>query len=401
MRSRNLSAQRLNHVAERETEDWQNGGFGLYLHWPFCQSKCPYCDFNSHVSAQIDQSDWAKAYALELDRVAAQTKGRILQSVYFGGGTPSLMEPHLVDSILDRVRANWSLANDIEITLEANPTSVEISKFQDFRSAGVNRVSLGVQSLRDIDLQRLGRLHSGKEARSALEIAQKTFDRTSFDLIYARQDQTIEDWEAELREAIDLCKGHLSLYQLTIEQGTAFGDRYNAGKLRGLPDEDVSTDMYELTQSVCSDVGLNAYEVSNHAVSGHESIHNRIYWNYGDYIGIGPGAHGRLTLEGQKFATTARYNPTKWLESVLARDGQAEKREALDLDTQAIEYLMMGLRVSEGIDIGRFDFLQATDIKMKYSDLAGDGFLSLNENNLRATQKGRPLLNAILRTLLP
>ncbi|MEM8539192.1 MAG: radical SAM family heme chaperone HemW, partial [Pseudomonadota bacterium] len=273
-------------------EDWEYGGFGLYLHWPFCEAKCPYCDFNSHVVRSIDQQAWADAYLSEIDRIGTETDGRVLRSVFFGGGTPSLMAPEIVDAILTRVRATWPIANDIEITLEANPTSVEAGRFAAFRDAGVNRVSMGVQALNDKDLRALGRLHTAAEAMLAFDIARNVFDRVSFDLIYARQGQSLSAWRNELNAALSLAVDHLSLYQLTIEEGTAFGARYAAGKLRDLPDDDLSADMYALTQEVCAARGFDGYEVSNHARQGAESAHNQIYWRYGDYAGIGPGAHG-------------------------------------------------------------------------------------------------------------
>ena len=251
-------------------EDWRNGGFGLYVHWPFCQSKCPYCDFNSHVAANVDQTRWQIAYLGEIDRVGAETKGRVLNSVFFGGGTPSLMEPGLVAAILDRVAETWTIANDIEITLEANPGSVEAGRFQGYRSAGVNRLSMGFQALNDVDLRRLGRLHSVADGWAALDIAHRSFDRVSFDLIYARQDQTLDAWRIELTEALSRAADHLSLYQLTIEDGTAFGDRLGKGGLRGLPDENLGADFYELTQELCEAAGYPAYEISNHAPAGSE-----------------------------------------------------------------------------------------------------------------------------------
>ena len=274
------------------------GGFGLYLHWPFCQSKCPYCDFNSHVASEVDQGRWLRAYLAEIDRSLAETRGRLLQSVFFGGGTPSLMAPATVAAILERIRRSWTVANDWEVTLEANPGSVEAGKFLGFRDAGVNRLSMGLQALNDADLKRLGRLHSVAEAERALDIARQHFERVSFDLIYARQDQTPEAWRAELGRALAMTADHLSLYQLTIEDGTAFGDRHARGKLRGLPDEDRSVALYDITQELCDAAGLPAYEVSNHAGSDAQSRHNLIYWRGGDYVGIGPGAHGRLSLGG-------------------------------------------------------------------------------------------------------
>lgn len=382
-------------------EDWQNGGFGLYFHWPFCQSKCPYCDFNSHVSGAVDQEAWGAAFLSEIDRVSAETSGRLVQSIYFGGGTPSLMEPSLVGKILDRVRLRWSLSNDVEITLEANPSSVEIAKFRDFRATGVNRVSLGVQSLREDDLRRLGRLHSVTDAKRAIDVAQSVFDRTSFDLIYARQDQTLADWECELAEGLALANGHLSLYQLTIEQGTAFGDRYNAGKLRGLPNDDLGADMYFLTQDMTSAAGLPAYEVSNHARTGMESRHNQIYWRYGDYAGIGPGAHARLTVDGQKFAIDTPLAPNKWLAQVNETGHGENTRTALSKQDQALEYLMMGLRIGDGVTLSRITCLLDDVFYNKIKYLVDDGLIETDNGRLIVTRDGRPLINAIVKDLLP
>ena len=291
------------------SEDWRHGGFGLYIHWPFCEAKCPYCDFNSYVSPDIDDNVWEAALIAELDRHAELTQGRLLNSIFFGGGTPSLMPPAMVGNLIARALEHWVPANDIEITLEANPSSVEASRFAGFQAAGVNRISMGIQALNDPDLKRLGRLHSVSEAMTALKIAKKSFGRVSFDLIYARQDQLLSQWHKELDEAILLSDGHLSLYQLTIEPGTAFGFRAEAGKLRGLPDENLSADMFDLTNEVCAAAGLQAYEVSNYATKGLESRHNIIYWRGGDYIGIGPGAHGRLTSSGQRVATQTALAP--------------------------------------------------------------------------------------------
>ncbi|MCL4155215.1 UNVERIFIED_CONTAM: hypothetical protein GTU68_030977, partial [Idotea baltica] len=267
---------------------------GVYIHWPFCQAKCPYCDFNSHVSSNVDQTAWVRAYLSELDRLAELTPNRIVSTVFFGGGTPSLMLPDTVAAIIERVRQNWRCTNDIEVNLEANPTSVEASRFRGFQQAGVNRISMGIQALNDQDLKLLGRLHSVAEAQKAFDIARNIFDRVSFDLIYARQNQSAAEWEAELTQALGMAVDHLSLYQLTIEEGTAFGDRFARGGLRGLPTDDLSADLYELTQSITSDHGFSAYEVSNHAKTGQESRHNLVYWRGGDYVGVGPGAHGRF-----------------------------------------------------------------------------------------------------------
>lgn len=383
------------------SEDWKNGGFGIYLHWPFCEAKCPYCDFNSHVARSIDQGRWARAYLSEIDRIAEQTKGRLLNSVFFGGGTPSLMSPDTVAVILDRVRDRWLPANDIEITLEANPSSVEAGRFRGYADAGVNRVSMGIQALNDRDLKRLGRIHTADDARRAFDVARSVFDRVSFDMIYARQDQTLADWRVELTEALSMAVDHLSLYQLTIEAGTAFGDRYKAGKLRGLPEDDAAADMYEATQEICAAHDMPAYEVSNHARGGAESRHNLIYWRYGDYIGIGPGAHGRLTLAGQKYATETDLIPDRWL--AAAESGRGESARAIvSPQDMAGEYLMMGLRINEGIDLARYAALAGMPLKEEsLADLADLGMVVTKKGRLIATPAGRLVLNAVIERLLP
>jgi oxygen-independent coproporphyrinogen-3 oxidase len=382
------------------TEDWEHGGFGLYIHWPFCQAKCPYCDFNSHVVREIDQTVWRDAYISEIRRTAAETQGRVLRSVFFGGGTPSMMDPDLVDAILRDVRAAWPAANDIEITLEANPTSVEAGRFRGYRDAGVNRISMGVQALNDRDLKALGRLHSASEAMAAFGVARSVFDRVSFDLIYARQDQTVSAWEAELKQALNLAIDHVSLYQLTIEDGTAFGDRYAAGKLRGLPDEDRATEMYEVTQDITIDAGYHTYEVSNHAKPEQESRHNLLYWHYGDYIGIGPGAHGRVTIDGQRFATEAPLGPFDWLKAVRKIGSGEAVRSALTLPDQTSELLLMGLRVTEGVSLSRLQALSNGCYDKNINGLRDLGMIETDNEHLRVTQKGRPLLNAVLSQLL-
>ena len=385
----------------REVEDWRHGGFGLYVHWPFCQSKCPYCDFNSHVAARVDQRVWAEALVQHVDAWASALPGRVLSSIFFGGGTPSLMEPETVASVIDAARRNWVFANDIEITLEANPTSVEARRFRGYARAGVNRVSLGVQALEDDALRRLGRRHSVAEALAALEIARETFNRVSFDLIYARQDQSLKAWEAELKRALSLGPDHLSLYQLTIEEGTAFGDRYKAGKLGGLPDEDLGADLFDLTQDLCSSAGMPAYEVSNHAASGEESRHNLIYWRYGDYVGIGPGAHGRVTVNAQRRATITPRQPEAWL-AWSGRDGVIlEEAEALSGADQATEYLLMSLRLAEGSDLVRYGALGGVALNPQVvRSLCDEGLLWSDGARVGATARGRPLLNGILRRLL-
>ena len=381
-------------------EDWQNGGFGLYIHWPFCAAKCPYCDFNSHVSRQIDHSAWRDAYLLELKRAAVETKGRVLHSVFFGGGTPSLMNPEVVGDIIAAIKTHWPTANDMEITLEANPGSVEAGRFVAFRDAGINRISMGVQALNDDDLRRLGRIHSASEARAAFDIARSTFDRVSFDLIYGRQNQTLPDWESELKQALNMAIDHLSLYQLTVEQGTAFGDRYNAGKLSGLPDDDLGADMYEATQDICGAAGMPAYEVSNHARDGAQSRHNLIYWRYGDYVGIGPGAHGRLTLNGNRTATEAYSNPKKWLDQSML--GAAEKpRQHLTTNDQASELLLMGLRLKEGISVSRYEALAGKSLDQNaVQELTELGFVSASKERLIVLDQGFMVLNGVLRKLL-
>lgn len=381
-------------------EDWEHGGFGLYIHWPFCQAKCPYCDFNSHVVAKIDQKAWQSAYLSEIERVGAKTEGRVLRSVFFGGGTPSLMDPAVVDAILTKVRATWPIANDIEVTLEANPTSVEAGRFQGYRDAGVNRVSMGIQALNDRDLKALGRLHTASEAMAAFEIARGAFDRVSFDLIYARQGQSVQAWETELKQALTLAVDHLSLYQLTIEEGTAFGDRFAAGKLRDLPDDDRAADMFALTQGICSNAGFQSYEVSNHARPGCESIHNKIYWRYGDYAGIGPGAHGRLTINGQRFATEAPRGPTAWLSQVQKLGSGELVHDALSIDDQFAEFLLMGMRLCDGVSLSRFSQLREEKYLNKINGLIHIDMVEMDTKHLRLTPKGYPLMNAVLRALL-
>ncbi len=383
-------------------DDWRHRGFGLYIHWPFCAAKCPYCDFNSHVAAQIDMARWRQAYLAELDRYAEETPERLLNSVYFGGGTPSLMDPALVTALLDRISKLWPQANDLEVTLEANPSSVEAARFQAYREAGVNRVSLGVQALNDADLRKLGRLHDLGQALQAIDIARNTFSRMNFDLIYARQDQSLDDWSAELTRALSFAPDHLSLYQLTIEDGTAFGDRFRRGKLAGLPGEDLAADMYFLTQELCEAAGLPAYEVSNHAKPGEESRHNLIYWRGGDYIGIGPGAHGRLTLSGQRHATWTELSPQKWLGTVETGQRGEAGRDALAAKDHAGEYLMMSLRTAEGTDLARYRQIAGADLSTEsVSDLAELGLIRLESGRLIATPQGRAVLNAIITELLP
>ncbi|MBQ0716118.1 coproporphyrinogen III oxidase [Sulfitobacter sp. M220] len=382
------------------TEDWRQGGFGLYIHWPFCEAKCPYCDFNSHVSRSIDQRAWRDAYLSELERGAAETQGRVLNAVFFGGGTPSLMDPDVVADVIAAIRRLWPTANDLEITLEANPGSVEADRFAAFRQAGVNRISMGIQALNDADLKRLGRIHTIAEGLAAFDIARTTFDRVSFDLIYGRQNQTLADWQTELKQALSLAIDHMSLYQLTIEQGTAFGDRYAVGKLRGLPTDDLGADMYAATQDICGEMGMPSYEVSNHARDGAQSRHNLIYWRYGDYLGIGPGAHGRLTQNGNRFATECFSNPKRWLDASVS--GATEKpRELLTTEDQGSEFLMMGLRLKEGVDLRRYEALAGAPLSTKkITQMQDIGMISRVQDQLFVTDQGFMVLNAILAELL-
>lgn len=383
------------------TENWQAGGFGLYVHWPFCEAKCPYCDFNSHVVANVDQSRWADALVREIRRAGERTPGRVLGSIFFGGGTPSLMVPDTVDAVLRAAEETWTWANDIEISLEANPRSVEAAKFAGFAAAGVNRLSLGVQSLRDPDLRRLGRLHSAAEARDAFTIARQCFSKVSFDLIYARENQSLEEWRAELEEALDLAVDHLSLYQLTIEEGTAFWARRGNGGLAGLPDEDLSADMYELTQDMCAAAGFDGYEISNHARGGAVSRHNLTYWRYGDWVGVGPGAHGRLSFGSARVATEGALAPGQWLSHAMSDSG-AVRENQLDPRDIVGEYIMMGMRISEGLDVGRLsDYCDTADMLREIDHLIDEGALWRTGNVVGVTPTARLVLNAVIRRLMP
>ena len=372
-------------------------GFGLYVHWPFCQAKCPYCDFNSHVVADVQQNLWRDALVAEIKRYAVELDSPVLDSIFFGGGTPSLMPPDTVATVVETARSCWRSSNNVEITLEANPTSVEAHRFRDFRGAGVNRVSVGVQALNDADLKALGRLHGVAEAKSAFEIARKVFPRVSFDLIYARQNQSLHDWADELSEALAMAADHLSLYQLTIEDGTAFGDRFSRGLLRGLPNEDLAADMFELTQEKTEAAGYLAYETSNHARSGAESKHNLIYWKSGDWVGVGPGAHGRFSQNGKRVATETYLAPAEWLNAVRhSGSGESSRRKLGDREALE-ESLMMGLRLHNGVSV---DVINALKVNDKVDFLQTEGLVAISNNNLRTTKKGRPLLNAILRDLI-
>jgi putative oxygen-independent coproporphyrinogen III oxidase len=377
----------------------------LYIHWPFCKSKCPYCDFNSHVRDGVEQARWRQALLADLDHVAAKTAGRRVTSIFFGGGTPSLMAPETVARLIERVAARWRLAGDVEVTLEANPTSVEAGTFDALRQAGINRLSLGVQALDDRALRFLGRGHDAAEALRAIECARQNFRRFSFDLIYARPGQDLTQWLPELDRAIGLAGDHLSLYQLTIEAGTAFATAFARGDF-ALPDDEEAGALYEATQARLAAAGLAGYEISNHARPGGESRHNLTYWRYGDYAGIGPGAHGRLTLDGRKFATRQRRAPETWLAAVERHGHGGEERLLLAPKERRQEMLMMGLRLAEGVDRARFAAETGGAIEtaldaQALADLAEGGFVVLDQQGLRATAAGRQRLNAVLAALLP
>ena len=374
------------------------------MHWPFCRAKCPYCDFNSHVRSAVDHGRWAEALVRELDHFAELTPGRSLSSIFFGGGTPSLMEPATVAAVIERAQQRWPCAPDIEITLEANPTSVEADRFRGFRAAGVNRVSLGVQALNDQDLALLGREHGAAEALAAVALAARVFPRHSFDLIYARPGQSPEDWRAELARALDHANGHLSVYQLTIEPGTRFHTLVQQGALHPL-DQDRQGALYELTQAVLDEAGLPAYEISNHARAGQESRHNLVYWRYGEYVGIGPGAHGRLLLDGVRTATRTRRLPERWLAAVEGHGHGEEPREPVAAESQLIELLMMGLRLREGVPLARIEAIAGRPWRdgLDPAGLAralAAGWLVLSDERLAATATGRQRLDGVLRALV-
>ncbi|MGE7370083.1 radical SAM family heme chaperone HemW [Neorhizobium sp. NPDC001467] len=376
-------------------------GFGIYVHWPFCAAKCPYCDFNSHVRHQpVDQERFTAAFLKEMAWMRQMSGPKTVTSVFLGGGTPSLMHPTTVAAILDGIARHWHMPNGIEITMEANPSSVEAERFRGYRAGGVNRVSLGVQALNDRDLKFLGRLHDVEDALKAIKLARDIFPRMSFDLIYARPKQTVAEWEAELRQAIDHAVDHLSLYQLTIEEGTPFYGLHKAGKLI-VPDGDQSADLYEATQEITARFGMPAYEVSNHAVPGAESRHNLTYWRYGDYAGIGPGAHGRLTRGSYKVATATERKPEAWLDLVEAQGHGMVEQEMLGYDEMADELLLMGLRLTEGVDLARWSQLSGRDPNPEREQtLLEHGFIErIGNSRLRCTPSGMLILDAVVADL--
>lgn len=380
--------------------DAQNA-FGVYVHWPFCLSKCPYCDFNSHVRhTAIDEERFARAFAREIATTAARAPGRTVTSIFFGGGTPSLMKPQTVGTILDAIGHHWTIDSDVEVSLEANPTSVEATRFAGYRAAGVNRVSLGVQALDDTSLKALGRMHTAREALDAVAIARRSFDRYSFDLIYARPGQSAEAWTQELKVAISEAAEHLSLYQLTIEEGTPFFGLHRAGKLK-TPDEDLARALYDVTQDVCAAHGLPSYEISNHARPGAECRHNLVYWRGQEYAGIGPGAHGRLDIGGIRHATATDKRPEAWLTRVEEDGHGIASEDLLDSEQRADEFLLMGLRLAEGIDPQRYAALAGRPLDPhRIAALKDDGAIVTDDNGrLRVTQDGFPLLDAVVADL--
>lgn len=375
--------------------------FGIYLHWPFCLSKCPYCDFNSHVAERIDQAAWRAALLRELDEGADRTAGRTVTSVFFGGGTPSLMDPATTAALIERIGQRWSLADDIEITLEANPGTVDAERFREIRAAGVNRLSMGLQALDDSQLKFLGRVHDSAQAVKAVELARATFPRISFDLIYARPGQSLDQWRAELVRAISMAADHLSLYQLTIEPGTAFHPMAARGDFV-MPDDDHAAALFELTQEVTEAAGLPAYEISNHARPGAECRHNLLYWQGDDFLGIGPGAHGRLTGADGRTTTHRRHRaPEIWRGMVTERGEGTAESGTLPAEDRITELVMMGLRLTEGLSLAKFPGLEARLDAEGLAEMIGEGFLDRQGDFLRATTKGRLLLNRVIERVLP
>ena len=375
--------------------------FGVYVHWPFCAAKCPYCDFNSHVRTAIDEDGWVDGIVCELEWTAEnQTARPVVETIFFGGGTPSLMTGAAVGRVVQKIAALWPMANDVEITLEANPASADAARFADYRAAGVNRASLGVQALNDPDLKKLGRLHDVAEAKAALAMAMATFERVSLDLIYARPDQSDAAWRDELKQALSFGTDHLSLYQLTIEPETPYALLHRNGQLK-IPDEDLAAGLYEATQELTEAAGLPAYEVSNHARRGQESRHNLIYWRYGDYAGVGPGAHGRLDLNGRRTATAAIKLPERWRDAVMKIGHGFADRTPISNEEAAREHLLMNLRLSEGLDLAGYQKRWGRGLEAaKIAALASEGFVERQGERLTATPKGRLLLNRVIEELL-
>jgi oxygen-independent coproporphyrinogen-3 oxidase len=375
--------------------------FGVYVHWPFCAAKCPYCDFNSHVRAAIDEDGWVDGILAELDWVAGnQTERPVVETIFFGGGTPSLMAGKSVGRVLQKIAALWPMGNDVEITLEANPASADAARFADYRAAGVNRVSLGVQALNDADLKKLGRLHDVAEAKAALGMAMRQFSRVSLDLIYARPDQSDAAWRAELKQALAFGTDHLSLYQLTIEPETPYALLHRNGQLQ-IPGEDLAAGLYETTQELTEAAGLPAYEISNHARPGQESRHNLIYWRYGDYAGVGPGAHGRINLGGRRTATAAIKLPERWRDTVAKTGHGFSELTPVPDEEAAREHLLMNLRLAEGLDLAAYEKRWNTGLDAaKIAAMVDQGFVAQDGERLTATPGGRLLLNRVIEELL-
>lgn len=387
------------------TENPRPQGAALYIHWPFCKKKCPYCDFNSHVREGVDQAAWRDALKREMGYWHARAPEKTITSIFFGGGTPSLMPPETVAALIEEARKLWGLATECEITLEANPTSVEAAKFAELKAAGVNRVSLGVQSLRPESLKFLGREHSVSEALDAVALAAKTFDRYSFDLIYALPNQTLEGWEKELKEALHYARGHLSLYQLTIEENTAFHHAYHVGKSFQLPEDSLAAELYTRTQEIMDAAGLPAYEISNHAAAGQESRHNLSYWQSDSYFGIGPGAHGRVDISTQRIAARTQKSPERWLNAAQQIGHGVEEELALSLEERAEEWVLMGLRLIEGMSMERLPADIAAWLRQRWADgrlakLSGEGLLEVSDTHITATPRGMLVLNHVIERVL-
>jgi oxygen-independent coproporphyrinogen-3 oxidase len=388
-------------LTEQGNKARNHDAFGVYVHWPFCLSKCPYCDFNSHVRREpIDEQRFVRAFHREIATTAERARDRTVSSIFFGGGTPSLMQPSTIASILNSIAQQWRVASDVEITLEANPTSVEATRFRGYRSAGVNRVSLGVQALDDRALAELGRMHTAREALDAVAVARSIFDRYSFDLIYARPGQQPNDWANELKTALTEAGEHLSLYQLTIEADTPYAALHKAGKLK-TPDDDLARTLYDTTLEICAAHGLPAYEISNHARPGAECRHNLVYWRGQEYAGIGPGAHGRLDIDGERHATATEKQPETWLTRVEADGHGLITDDELTTEERGDEFLLMGLRLAEGIEISRYQELAGRQLDpVRIADLSSHGLIeTTSEGRLRVTLPGFPVLDAVVADL--
>ncbi len=382
-------------------EQQANEPFGIYIHWPFCESLCPYCDFNTYCSDRIDQKIWREAYLKQLDHASFELEDRPCTSVYFGGGTPSLMEPGSVGTILDKISSIWNLSSNPEITLEANPTTVEQVRFQEFKNIGINRLSLGMQALNNRDLKSLGRRHSVEEAIRAYETADRVFNNVSLDFMFGRQFQAVENWTRELHEIMALDPNHLSIYQLTIEPNTPFGKRQDANRLHGLPDEDTLAEMYLATMDICESYGFQQYEISNYSKPGFQGKHNLIYWRYFNFLGIGPGAHGRIKVNNQYYKTNTIRNPDAWLGKVLEIGSGEDQREIIDTRERGCEYLLTSLRLTEGINLARFEKMSGNKLDQKtVRELIQDCWVEIAAGQLVVTKKGRLVLNQIITQLI-